>query len=209
MPKGVYARTHSNTKGKHWKLSQEICNKLSKLRKGKHTGAKSALYGRAQTKEHRQHNAQAHIGMRNSGMFGKHHSEQTKRLISESSAKSLQNGRWLGKSAFYREDLKRYFKSNLEANYARFLNHMNIKWQYEPKRFKLSNGRHYVPDFYLLELDMWIELKGFMRFDAKEKIEFFQKEYPDLKFKVIMQNSIEWKYIVDEYSLEISNWEPM
>jgi len=51
-------------------------------------------------------------------------------------------------------------RSKLETRIAFMLDKMNLKWSYEPKVFLLSSGIHYKPDFYLTELDTWIEAKG-------------------------------------------------
>lgn len=53
------------------------------------------------------------------------------------------------------------FRSRIEARWAVFFDHLNIKWQYEPQGFDLPSGR-YLPDF-LLELGdgVWWEVKGF------------------------------------------------
>jgi hypothetical protein len=52
------------------------------------------------------------------------------------------------------------FRSGLECRFALILDKLNIIWEYEPKKFLLSNGIFYVPDFYLPELKTWIEVKG-------------------------------------------------
>ena len=36
----------------------------------------------------------------------------------------------------YREDLKQYFRSKMEANTARYYNFVSIKWIYEPQEFE-------------------------------------------------------------------------
>jgi hypothetical protein len=51
------------------------------------------------------------------------------------------------------------FRSSLEADFQRVMNHLNIVAVYEPKTFRV--GRHtYTPDFFLPEFDMYVELKG-------------------------------------------------
>ena len=61
----------------------------------------------------------------------------------------------------YRKDLPKVkFRSSLEADFARYLNYENISWFYEHKTFIVNENRHYTPDFYLNELDLFIELKG-------------------------------------------------
>ena len=52
------------------------------------------------------------------------------------------------------------FRSRLEARWAVFFNTAGIKYQYEPEGFDLGNGVYYLPDFWLPELKMWVEVKG-------------------------------------------------
>ena len=46
-----------------------------------------------------------------------------------------------------------------ELTFAKFLNSKNICWVKNDIIFKLEHGT-YKPDFYLPELDLWIEIKG-------------------------------------------------
>ena len=48
---------------------------------------------------------------------------------------------------------------NSEGVFAEQLDRANIQWVYEPRRFKTSLGS-YLPDFYLPEFDIWVEVKG-------------------------------------------------
>jgi hypothetical protein len=60
------------------------------------------------------------------------------------------------KTAFYKNIRMR---SSWEVLFAKLCDELNLKWQYEPKTFKLQNGRSYTPDFYIPEKDLWIEIK--------------------------------------------------
>lgn len=73
----------------------------------------------------------------------------------------------------YRTDLNPnyYFKSAFEADFARFLSYVGISYVYESKTFEL-NDAFYTPDFYLDQLDLYIELKGTNR-----------KKYADIMLK--------------------------
>lgn len=56
------------------------------------------------------------------------------------------------------------FRSRLEARWAVFLDHLHIRWEYEPQGYELPSGR-YLPDFRITtgmaELpEFWIEVKG-------------------------------------------------
>lgn len=59
-------------------------------------------------------------------------------------------------------------RSILETKVAHFLDSLEIKWKYEPKVFTLTNGVTLIPDFYLEELNMWLEVKGDMELANKE-----------------------------------------
>lgn len=52
------------------------------------------------------------------------------------------------------------FRSRLEARWAIFFDALGIEWMYEYQGFEMPNGRRYLPDFYLPELDVWFEVKG-------------------------------------------------
>ena len=51
------------------------------------------------------------------------------------------------------------FRSKLESLWAVFFDAHKIKWQYEPESVTLPSGE-YIPDFWLPELEMWVEVKG-------------------------------------------------
>lgn len=51
------------------------------------------------------------------------------------------------------------FRSRLEARWAIFFDLLEIKYNYEPECFILSNELKYTPDFYLPEYDIYIEVK--------------------------------------------------
>lgn len=55
------------------------------------------------------------------------------------------------------------FRSRLEARWAVFFDYLNIKYQYEPEGFKLHDGTYYLPDFYLDDFDLYVEIKPFDR----------------------------------------------
>lgn len=51
-------------------------------------------------------------------------------------------------------------RSGYEVIYANCLIQNNIQFEYEPECFKLDNGKRYTPDFYLIDEDRYIEIKG-------------------------------------------------
>lgn len=60
------------------------------------------------------------------------------------------------------------FRSRLEARWAVFFDAANIKYQYEQEGFDLSNGIYYLPDFYLPDFDVYVEVKGDTESGRKE-----------------------------------------
>lgn len=51
------------------------------------------------------------------------------------------------------------FRSRLEARWAVFFDSLGVEYQYEPEGFVLNDGTPYLPDFYLPNQRMWIEIK--------------------------------------------------
>ena len=94
----------------------------------------------------------------------------------------------------------------MEANYARYLNFIGIKWIYEPQEFefyKIKRGcRFYKPDFYLPEQDRFIEVKGWFIPADKTKLRRFKKYYP-ANFRKL------WFIIKDPYSRSKANAEAL
>ncbi len=52
------------------------------------------------------------------------------------------------------------FVSTLEGDWARNLDDLRIRWEYEPEGVKLPDGQNYRSDFYLPALTSWLEVKG-------------------------------------------------
>jgi hypothetical protein len=92
---------------------------------------------------------------------------------------------------------KIWFKSKMEANYARYLQFLKCRdeildWEYEPKTFwfdKIKRGtRAYLPDFQVWtcrKYHHWIEVKGYMDARSFTKIKRFRKYYPQEVLMVI------------------------
>ena len=104
-----------------------------------------------------------------------------------------------------REDLKCYFRSAWEANVARLLNYLNVRWEYEKYTFKLvyPNGeRHfYTPDFFLPELNLFIEVKGW---GSIENFTLFKDQYSETACLIGEQ---EYMLLTKEYQYKIPYWE--
>jgi len=53
-----------------------------------------------------------------------------------------------------------YFRSRTEARWAVFLDSLDVKWNYETEAFDLDDGDFYLPDFWLPDLNTFLEIKG-------------------------------------------------
>lgn len=117
----------------------------------------------------------------NNGFFGHKHTEENK------AKKRGKLNPSYGKSASYGD--KRYwydsplqgkisFRSPWELKYAKYLDSNNILWLYEIETFELSDEMSYTPDFFLPQLEKFIEIKGWMNEKSKIKISKFKDEYP-------------------------------
>ena len=52
------------------------------------------------------------------------------------------------------------FRSRTEARWAVFMDALSVVWEYEREGFDLGDGVLYLPDFWLPQLNCWIEIKG-------------------------------------------------
>ena len=135
--------------------------------------------------------------------------DYVKKIVSQKTSKrKKENNSWcgennpnyenkIGKNNGYhfgrREDIgDTFFRSSWEANIARIFNHYQIEWIYEPKRFKLSSQKTYTPDFYLPKYNIYVEVKGWWRDDAKIKYNLFLEEHRQVKIKLIDSKFYYW-----------------
>lgn len=113
-------------------------------------------------------------------------------------------GRMKWKSG-YREDLGFSVRSGWEANICRWLSFMGYDFQFESRMFPLSNGKYYIPDFYLPETNTYMELKGREMEKSMNKFFLFQREYP--MFNAKLMDSNEYREIEKKYGKHVPNWE--
>lgn len=144
------------------------------------------------------------------GMLGKHHSDEFKKNQSiimtgikqnisdeerlrrsnqarENIKKALSNGNCFSRTkSGIRKDIGNiFFRSSWEANFARVLNIENRNWKYEPKDFKINDsGDVYIPDFYLPEEDIWVEVKGWLMPNNKKKLKLFMESNKEIAEKL-------------------------
>ena len=104
----------------------------------------------------------------------------------------------------FRKDLKKFFRSKMEANVARY--YSKIHWEYEGQEFEFKGikrgNRFYRPDFYLPAYDLWIEVKGYFRPGDKTKLRRFKRYFPE-EFKKL-------RFVIpDKYAKDKANGEIM
>ncbi len=110
---------------------------------------------------------------------GKKHSVETKKIMSEKRIENYKDNTFHCK--FYivnngEKDIK--VQGTYERDFAIFLNSKNIKWD----RIKLlyDEYHYYTPDFYIVDLDIYIEIKGWLMERDKKKYNKFFCERNDI-----------------------------
>ena len=118
------------------------------------------------------------------------HAEKRKKHFAEGKFKSKPRGvatndslRWKRKEyptvdSFGNEAI---LESMNEVNFAKLCEELNIRWT-KAKRFKLSNGKSYNPDFHLVDFNIYTDPKSIFwmknfNHNQQEKINLFEKEY--------------------------------
>ena len=97
-----------------------------------------------------------------------------------------------------------YFFSRWEANFARLMNFLRIKWVHQPRTFQLHSQK-YTPDFYLPEMGTYIEIKNFLSAYSRNRDEEFRRLYPDLELRLILKD--EYLALQNTYAHKIPLWE--
>lgn len=84
------------------------------------------------------------------------------------------------------------YRSTWEVIVADALFEAGIEYDYEPKRFKFYKEKEsYLPDFYIPEYDIWIEIKGWFDERSKKRMRLFKKYYPEQTMGMIMKAEID------------------
>lgn len=106
------------------------------------------------------------------GKPGHLQTDKTKQQISDTAKKNKKSGGYrLGaghsNGCWYTTLNKRqvYFDSSWELAYAKFLDESNINWIRNTQKFEYQyqdETKNYIPDFYLPDSDVYIEIKGYI-----------------------------------------------
>lgn len=102
---------------------------------------------------------------------------------------------------FIKDEKKINCRSGYEVIYANYLIQNNINFEYESKCFKLDNGKRYTPDFYLIDTDEYIEIKGSFNMNNSH-----QKENAKLFSETHNYRILYWNDIVDELHLKLKTY---
>lgn len=132
----------------------------------------------------------------NNPFYGKKHTPESIEKMTIKSRENVRRGKdsnFYGKKYWPDRKLFNYnnvlFRSNWEVKTVQYFDQNNIEWQYESKVFELGNTT-YTPDFYLINENKWIEVKGYWYDDAKEKFELFKQLYPQINIEIWDQQKL-------------------
>jgi hypothetical protein len=93
-----------------------------------------------------------------------------------------------------------------EREFARVMDFYRIRWQYEPRTFPIEWDENrnvlkaFTPDFYLPDLDLFIELttmKQSLVTKKNRKVRLLRELYPDVNIKILYERDYKnliWKY---------------
>lgn len=122
-----------------------------------------------------------------------------------------ENEKW---TWYYRPDLHMSFRSSWEANIARILNLLHIKFEYESLhilRYPINEEAStenstgiYIPDF-VLDKNRIIEVKGVWDSDSRRKVLEFQKHFVNYQYFTI--DSDFYDALREQYAEQIPEWE--
>lgn len=107
---------------------------------------------------------------------------RTKLLSDEEFRKSLldRSRKWgWGEHCNYESADKKiiHLKSRGEKRFASLLDKHGLKWEYEKQGFRLQEiDELYYPDFYIYELDLWVEIKYLLKESDLRKFRILEKE---------------------------------
>jgi cytidylate kinase len=106
------------------------------------------------------------------------------------------------------------FAHSSEREFARVMDFYRIRWEYEPKTFPIEWDEEknvvsaFTPDFYLPDLDLFIELttmKQSLVTKKNRKVRRLRELYPDVHIKILYERdyrNLIWKYGLTEPDVE-------
>ncbi|MBT7912518.1 hypothetical protein HN588_01265 [Candidatus Bathyarchaeota archaeon] len=98
-----------------------------------------------------------------------------------------------------------WLRSSYEHRAARAFDEQGVIWEYEKRRFQIcvrEKETVYVPDFFLPEYDLIVEVKGYFYPDAREKWEAFLAQHSEIKACIWFKEQI---IMLENGELQIEN----
>ena len=86
------------------------------------------------------------------------------------------------------------FAHRSERRLARILDFYRLRWEYEPHTFPITERESFTPDFYLPEVDTYIEvttLRQSLVTRKNRKIRRFRQLHPDKRIRVLYRRDLE------------------
>jgi hypothetical protein len=82
------------------------------------------------------------------------------------------------------------FRSNLEVQIAAQLARYEVQYEYEKHKLEYQrNPSNYIPDFYLPEQDIFIEVKGRLQTSDRVKHQLLKEQHPDADIRFVFGNA--------------------
>lgn len=162
--KEIMNKLHFSNIGK--KRTEEFSKRVSKIHKGKIVSLETRNKISKKLKGHKKSKEQC---LKQSIMLRKAFLEGTRKI----NPPKHQHINYMGADLWNKSELK----------VATWLQENGYKWEHESQqcRFLLPNGRTYIIDFYLPELNIYIEVKGWWKSYSKYKVLEAQKAGLDLR----------------------------
>ena len=91
-----------------------------------------------------------------------------------------------GKGSYYKNI---WMRSSYEIAYSKYLDKNKIKWLYEPKTFDLGDTT-YTPDFYLPKTKEYIEIKGYIKPNFKNKLYLLKKQNKKINITILFRQEL-------------------
>lgn len=109
---------------------------------------------------------------------------------------SKYNGQPKRDERFYSAKLHMQFRSSWEVTIAELLSDLDVKFDYEPKRFYFRREKEsYLPDFFLPEYNLFIEVKGYMDKRSERRCRLFKKYYTGV-YQFFILEKLEYELIL-------------